>query len=393
MQSLPLLLLCWFSAPAPLPQDPCLKCRHQGVLPCDDHVDVPREEEEPSALTPVLNCSWAANCQKCGGTTWMDCPKCPSGERTKEIEEKRVHIRAWLESGQLEHKLGRAVPRIETKRFALVVDVIDLPVDDKRKKMMSGHVLAHQMARDCEHAAALVAEHYAIADMDFRAKMRMWLWPTLEKHQEAQQHFQRTISAGDFRVYGRDPCFSVWTEPKNFDTVPKVRTLFVHNATHLLLSNAFQPSWVGDIGGGWLDAGLGAWYEYELFGRVKNYCTEESSGLQDYEGGLWRAAVRRRLEREKEPFLPGLLQERTGQLAPDENALCWSFYDYLLAAHPGVVRKLMIELKQKKPAREVLPKELGMSLFAAEDAWRAWVGENYPLQGDDPKAPAKGKKR
>jgi hypothetical protein len=103
--------------------------------------------------------------------------------------------------------------------------------------------------------------------------------------------------------------------------------------------------------------------------------------------------VRRRLEREKEPFLPGLLQERTGQLAPDENALCWSFYDYLLAAHPGVVRKLMIELKQKKPAREVLPKELGMSLFAAEDAWRAWVGENYPLQGDDPKAPAKGKKR
>src|SRR6185436_15524324 len=113
-----------------------------------------REEEEPSAENPILFCTWAADCEACGGALWMDCPKCESGERTKEIEERRNAIHAWRESGQLEKKLGRAVPRLETKHFAIVVDVIELAIDDKAKKKMTGHALAHQMARDCEHVTA-----------------------------------------------------------------------------------------------------------------------------------------------------------------------------------------------------------------------------------------------
>ena len=57
----------------------------------------------------------------------------------------------------------------------------------------------------------------------------------------------------------------------------------------------------------------------------------------------------------------------------------------MLAAHPGVVRKLVIDLKQKKPARDVLAEHLGTDLFATEDAWRAWVSENYPIKGDEPR--------
>jgi hypothetical protein len=57
------------------------------------------------------------------------------------------------------------------------------------------------------------------------------------------------------------------------------------------------------------------------------------------------------------------------------------------------VRKLLLDLKQKKPARDVLAQHLGMDLFAIEDDWRAWVGENYPLQGDQARAPKKGKKK
>jgi len=375
------------------PQESCPNCLHRGVLPCKEHVDVPREEEEPSDGNPIVYCSWAAACAACGGTTWIDCPRCPRGERSAEVEERRGAIQAWLESGQLERKLDRAVPRLETRRFALVVEVDELPNDEKGRKKLSGHALAHQLARDEEHVAARVAEHFAMTEMDYRAKMRMWLWGSLRTHQEAQQHFQRTITTGDFKLLGRDPVFSVWTEPPHFDTVPKVRALFAHNAAHMLLSNAFQPHWVGDIGGGWLDVGLGAWYEYELFGRVRNYCLEEATALVDYEAGQWRAAVRRRLEREKERFLPALVQKRTGELSTAENALCWSFYDYLLTAHPGAVRGLMQDLKQKKPAREAIPRHLGLDLFAAEDAWRAWASEAYPLQGDEPRAAKKGKKK
>ncbi len=368
------------SAPLLL-QESCPNCLHRGVLPCKAHVEVPSAEEEPGPENPVLYCSWAANCAACEGTLWIDCPRCPRGERTKEVEERRAVIRNWMTPNALEKELGRGVARLETPRFRLVVDVRELP---EGKKKVSGHVLAHRLAQDLEHVTAKVAEHYQMGDADYRAKMRMWLWNDLETHQKAQAEFQGTITTGDFKLLGRDPVFSVWTEPTNFDTVPKVRELFVHNSAHMLLSNAFQPNWVGDIGGGWLDAGLGHWYEYELFGHTLNYCLEESTLLENYSGGQWRAAVRRRLEKERDPFLPGLLPKRTGAMSAAEHALCWSFYDWLLTK-PGVVRALMLDLKQKKQPRDVLAQHLGQDLFATEDEWRAWVAEAYPLKGDEPR--------
>jgi hypothetical protein len=394
MPALPLLLLASVSTFAsPAAQESCPNCLHRGVIACREHVDIPREEEEPTPENPMVYCSWAAACTACGGTMWVDCPRCSGGDRSAEIEEKRNVIRSWLENNQLQRKLGRPVGQLETKRFAIAVDVAELQTEEKGKKKMTAHALAHLLARDGERVAAMVAEQYAMTDMDYRARMRMWLWSTAEAHREAQKNFQGTVTGGDFKLLGRDPVFSVWTEPGDFDTVPKVRALFVHNGAHMLLSNAFQPMWVGDIGGGWLDVGIGAWYEYELFGRVVNYCVEESTIIRGYEDGQWRGAVRRRLEKEKDRFLPLLLTKRTGEMTAAENALCWSFYDYLLAEHPGVVRKLMIDLKQKKPAREVLQQQLGMDLFALEDAWRAWASEAYPLQGDEPKTPKKGKKK
>jgi len=376
------LLLVLFGA---VLQDSCPNCLHRGVLRCKQHNEVSIEDEEPSETNPIVYCSWAAACEKCDGTLWVDCPRCARGDLTKEVEERRRVIASWLENSQLKRALGRPVNGLETTRFAFAVDIEDLPGDERSKKRMSAHLLAHQLAQDCEHVAAQVNEHYQMTPMDYRAKMRLWLWSNLKDHQKAQEKFQGTLTTGDFKLLGRDPVFSVWTEPPNFDTVPKVRALFSHNAAHMLLSNAFQPNWVGDIGGGWLDAGVGHWYEYELFGRTVNYCLEEATLNENYENGQWRAAVRRRLEKEKDPFLPGLLPKRTGAMAAAEHALCWSFYDYLLDQHPGVVRKLMIDLKQKKPAREVLAEHLAMDLFATEAAWRSWVSERYPTRGDSPK--------
>jgi hypothetical protein len=75
-----------------------------------------------------------------------------------------------------------------------------------------------------------------------------------------------------------------------------------------------------------------------------------------------------------------------------EHALCWSIYDWLLAEHPGKVRLLVQDLKQKKPAREVIAAHLGMDVFATDAAWRAWVAEAYPTKGDEPREPG-AKKR
>src|SRR5262245_66064195 len=69
-------------------QESCPNCLHRGVLPCKAHTDVPVSEEEPGPDNPTLYCSWAAACEACGGTLWIDCPRCPRGDLTKQVEER-----------------------------------------------------------------------------------------------------------------------------------------------------------------------------------------------------------------------------------------------------------------------------------------------------------------
>ncbi len=361
-----------------IPDKGCPKCKHMGVLPCEAHADVSVADEER-----VAYCSFAAACEACGGSFWVDCPKCDGGSRSAEVEQRRAVVSAWMQPGALETHVKRALPRVETARFQLVADIEELR--DGKKKVRA-HVLLHRIADDVEHVNTRVAADYRLQPADYRCKMRMWLWDTVEEHQEAMEQFLGTVSRGDFKILGQNPVFSVWTEPTNFDDVTKVRMLFAHNAAHMLLSNALAPVWVGDCGGGWLDAGIGHWYEYELFGDTQNYCIEEATLPENWENGRWRAPIRRRLEREKEPFLPGLLQKNTGAMRQSEQALCWSFHDFLLARFPDSLRPMLAELKKReRPPREILTQHLGLDLFQVEDAWRAWVSETYPVKGDEPR--------
>jgi hypothetical protein len=359
----------------------CDKCHYEGVIACKAHA---KDGEEPSAENPLEFCSWAAHCEACAGVLWIDCSRCDGGPRSAEFEARKAAATAWNERNALEKTLGRAVGRLETKHFALVVDLEELPDGNKR---ISGHALAHRLALDLEHTAALVSQHFQAQDTDYRAKMRMWIFTDLETHKKAMEGFLGTVSTGDFKVLGRDPVFSVWAEPPHFETAPKARAVFVHNAAHMLMSNAFEPVWVGDTGGGWLDAGLGHWYEYEAFGRTLNYCIEEATAMQNWENGQWRAPIRKWLDKESTPLLPGVFSKRTGAMTQRESAVCWSFYDFLVAEHPDTLRGLMVALKKKdKEGRVVLKEQLGLDLAGAEAAWRAWVSETYPVQGDKPRA-------
>jgi hypothetical protein len=373
-----------------LQQRSCPDCLHQGVLPCNSHTEVTLAEEERTPENGLEFCSWFAACEDCRGTGFVDCQRCTDGERTAEIEKRAAEVAAWMRPNPLETALGRSVGRVQTKHHEIVVEV---PVLPEGKKKVKAHALAHRLAGDLEHVATRIAAHYSMTAEDYRARMRMWIWDDLASHRLAMEKFLGTITEGDFKMLGRDPVFSVWDEPNLFDTVPGVRALFAHNTAHMLLSNAFEPTWVGDIGGGWFDAGLGHWYEYELFGRTLNYCLEESTLNENYENGQWRAAVRKRLEREKEPLIPALLAKRTGQMSAAEHALCWSFYDWILAAHPGKVRPILAGLKKKVPARQVFTEHLAKDVFALEPDWRAWVAATYPVKGDEPRTASPSGKR
>ncbi len=352
----------------------CRRCEHRGVVPCTNH-----DKNLTAAESEVLFCSRAAACEACGGALLVDCARCEGGPENAAVEQRRASIRDWLASTPIEARLGRPLPRIETEHFRLVVETGD--VREGRKKV-DQHSLIHAIAGDVEAVARGLDEHFVVVDGDYFTKMQMWIWGEPESHKEVMLELIGSGSSGDFKMLGRAPKFSVWTEPNLFDRVDTIRALFAHNAAHMLLSNLERELWFGDLGGGWLDAGVGHYYEYELFGRSTQFCIEEATLSETYADGVWRAAIRKRLDKEDRPQLPPLLDRNTGAMKQSDQALCWSFYEWLVLHHAAKLRPMLDDLKQKMAARDVLKTHLGLSVLEIDAAWRAWVAASYPLKGD-----------
>ncbi len=368
----------------PLDDKGCRRCDQRGVKVCGEHSD-----ELHAMEAEVLFCSTIAACEECLGTLLVDCDRCDSGPDSHLIPDRRAEIEAWLSEDRMSEFLGRPVPHVETTHFELVVDV---PVMKDGKKKKDPHLTMHLVARDVEQVASLIAGHYDIERDDYFSVMRMWIWQDPESHAKVMKEFLLSTSTGDFKLLGKNPVFSVWTE-KAFRTVPGVRRLFTHNASHMLLSNVYRMLWTGDTGGGFFDAGAGHWYEYAVHELSVNYCIEEATVPLEYHGGVWRAPIRKRLKKEEQRMLPRLLPMNTGAMTLPDQALCWSFYDWIVNVHPEKLRVIQKALKEKRSGRDVLEEAFGESVLKLEEQWRAWVQETYPLKGDEPKTPKEKKKK
>ncbi len=399
------VLSCLFSlvlcAPLPVDGEGCRKCEHRGVLLCSNHT-----EEIHTYEKDVLFCSTVAACEDCAGALLVDCPKCDGGPDDHLIAPRQKEVADWMATHELSKFMERPLPMVETDRYQLLIDTGPLKLN--KRKSMDGHLLMHLVARDVMEVERLVAEHYGLVDQsaavegetaleasmrrNYSNKMRMWFWSTLEDHQKVMRKYMGNSSTGDFKLLGGRPVFSAWTE-KEMATVRGVRSACTHNAAHMLISNLRKPLWVGDIGGGWFDAGSGHWYEYEIHGRSTNYCIEEATVPLEYHGGVWRVALRKWIMKEDTYFLPRLMPMNTGAMTLPEQAICWSFYEWLVLNHQPALPKILEGLKAKQETRAVLKETLGMTVMQAEDAWRAWVVECYPIKGDELREPNQKKKR
>ncbi len=360
--------------------DGCRRCDHQGAVPCPEHDDDILELEKG-----VLFCSIVADCPACKGALLVDCERCEGGPLSATIAPRQAEVAAWLATDLMAPFLERPVPHVETDRFQLIVDT---GVLKDGKKKIDPHMIMHLVARDVETVSAMISEHFGITAKDYFNKMRMWIWQEPADHTKVMAKFLGSTSTGDFKLLGKDPVFSVFTEA-SFSTVPGVRRLFTHNATHMLLSNAYKMQWTGDTGGGFFDAGSAHYYEYKIHELSLNYCIEEATVPLNYHNGVWRAAIRKRLDKEDARALPRLLSMNTGAMTLPDQALCFSFYEWLVMVHPDKLAPLQKALKDKRPGRDVLEEVLGEKVLPIEDAWRAWVDETYPLKGDELRTPKK----
>ncbi len=366
-----LALLATPAAPFQEPPTGCRRCDHRGVLECTRHPKDLRALERE-----VRYCSVAATCPDCGGTLLVDCPRCDGGPDSALRERRLAEIAACRDRpDRVEKHLGRSLLRAETANFALIVDV---PAIRVQRRKMDGHRYLHLLLHDLEHVATLLHGHFQAGPGDHRTRQRMWFWAREADHRSVMLKFLFNASSGDFKFLGRDPIFSVWTGDGVFaNDGDKLHALAVHNGAHMLLSNLFRELWIGDLKGGWFDAGVAHWYEEEVFGRSVNYCIDESSVPPDYHGGVWRPVLYKRLRREKQALLPVLLNQLTGTLTPEQHALAWSLYDWLVHEHAETLRAFLQGFQQKRHSRELFRDLLDMDVRQVEEAWRAWVDEAY----------------
>ncbi|MBL4771459.1 MAG: hypothetical protein JKY61_10045 [Planctomycetes bacterium] len=381
----------------------CKRCKDLGVWPCGEHSKELLELEKG-----VQFCSLAAACEPCGGSFLVDCDRCDHGTRSDWMEQRKVEVADWLAGEPMSLYLGRPVPHVETMHFLLIVDTG--PLRKSKKKVVDNHTCLHRVATDVEQVASLMGQHLGLSGEGpaqkvtvgpslegvepkggYFAKMRMWVWADRKVHRAVMQEFLNSGASGDFKLLGKNPVFSVWTE-KEFKTLPQIRRLFTHNAAHMLISNLYKELWFGDTTGGWFDAGAAHWYEYFIHELTTSYCIEEGTVLRNYHDGRWRTAIRRRLAKESGPFLPRLIVKDTGQMELPEQALCWSFYDWIVANRPEALQPMLRALKQETPSRQILKETLGLSLAQIEERWRAWVVVTYPMKGDKPKRAKKSKR-
>lgn len=359
------------------PQEGCRRCDHQGVVVCPKH-----KEEMLEAEARVHFCSVAAECSDCEGTLRIDCRHCEGGPGVEPMEARRKEIQAWLGTSEVAAHFGRSVPRCESDHLELVFET-GRKIKDGRKTM-DPHVLMHQVADDCEHVASRIVEHFQVEEGEevtkggFPAKMRMWLWSNADDHSSALETFLKMSARGDFKLLGRDPVFSVWQEPGLFSTAPGIRSVFGHNIGHMLISNLDRELDISITGGGWFDAGIAHWYEYDRFERSVNYCTEEASIAESFANGVWKASMRKLVEKSDSGLFIATLSMPTTAMSAQQQAVCWSFYDWLVAVHRPKLRLILRGLKTKTPTRNLFREHLGMTTLDAEAAWKEWVMATYP---------------
>jgi hypothetical protein len=371
MLSIALLLALSGAIPGP-DQDGCRRCDFRGVTDCPQHDDELRE------LEPTVFCSVAAACADCGGSMVLDCEHCDGGPENAAMEARRAELAAWAAVPHpLETELGLQLIRIENERFELAGSISKLK---RGKHTVDGHTFFHHLARDGSRTAALIDEHYQVnAAEDYRARMRLWLWHSRDEHLRVMSEHLNSGSTGDYKLLGKDPIFSACSSDPLFNNDYDVLlSLGVHNAAHMLTSNLFQEEWIGLEGAGWFDVGLAHWYEEQVIGRHRHYCVDEAHGPWKWNDPLWRAKVRKYLDKEKDRQITQLVGMQTGEVPDWGHAVSWSFYDWIVATKPAALRPILIGLKQKVPTRELIRDHVGLDLFAAEDAWREWVIATYP---------------
>ena len=370
-----------------LRQPRCSKCKHTGLVACKEHKksDVAHEHN-------ALYCSEFADCEVCAGVGLFDCEGCNNEVAQKWLEERRAgQARFAEELAELDTEMGRKLVKARSEHFVLVWDVEQMKVGKKRLKQ---HELLHLYLDRLERLFDDYLELMQAGEAEFAQPARVFVWWLLRDQEEASLRFCNNMGRTGVKLMGSSINYSVLARApaagggtpgtasggQELDKDEFLHRNLIHNVTHLLLSHQTPSRWIGNIKGGWADAGLAHFFEERYFGVCDNYCYQEVNSNRDFKGGKWKPEVRKMAARKDHPPVAEVFAQNTNTLTLEQHALSFSYVDFLLQRDGEAFSTLCRRLRGKTPTRDALKETFGWTPFEFEEEWRAWVLATYPTR-------------
>ena len=379
MKAILLLLLSLWITPAAAADDDeparvhCKTCKHVGRRPCKEH-----KKAECELELNAQYCSFVADCEACEGVGWVDCDRCenPAGEEWLAAR-RRSQAELAEEHRNLDEEMRRTLLKAASEHFVVVWDLEDMKVGRKR---LDGHELLHLYLDRLETLFDDYVEIFDAGEGDFQKRLKVMVW-WLEKDQlEASLRFCNNGSKRGVKLLGSTPIYSVCGNRQNFKDDETLHRSVIHNVSHLMLSHHSPSNWVGNIKGGWADAGVAHYFEERYFQLCTNYCYTEGSSLLDFKGGRWKPAIRKMVAMGDAPPVAQVFTKNTDTLTLPEHAVSFSYVDYLIHLDGAKANRLFRRLRGKTPTRDALKEVYGLSVLEFEEAWGAWVVDTYPAR-------------
>lgn len=371
------VLTCFSAIPPASPageQDPgprCAKCKSLGRLECPEH-----PKAECALEDEVLFCSWIADCEVCGGSGFVDCPRCANEAAEAELARRRAQVSARRKAlAWIDETMGRAVRKVETEHMITVFEIDRLKVE---KRQPSAHELLHIYGARMEQLARDYRSILGAREKDFREKPLVMVWWLPKDQKQASLRFCDQGMVAGVKLMGTHPRYSVCGNRQFFRGDEQLHRNLVHNVTHLLLSHQAPSFWIGNVKGGWADEGLAHWFEDRAFGICDTYCYQEQNTQIGFKGGRYRKAVRAMVAKGNITPAATVFTRNTDTLTPAENALAMSYVDYLMSLDPAKLNRLLAQLRSRVPTRDALKAVFGLSVLEFEARWKDWVLANYP---------------
>jgi hypothetical protein len=367
------------AAPAQFPGPLCSKCKTTGKI------ENPLFKELNKLEGKATCCSYPIEKDPVGhGLPWLPCKDCRNEAAQKAAQDEFKPLfdgrTAWLaDRHKINQTLDTELTHVETKNFLVTMAIERMSVDNKQ---LNQHEIAHLYADRLEKLYQDFLDRFGLKDEDMiYVRHRVMLFPTQKLSMKAGPIYVGMTSTEACKRLGMDSTFCGWWNKQLNPQDSDLHSYVIHHVSHMLLTMVGGLNyciWLGHIGSGWLEEGLGHFYEMEWFGAGRTHCTRESSMLADWIHDDWRPWIRKRAVQGDVVDLASLDGKTSDALNAKEHVFSWSFVDYLLNAEdPHKFPEFVKRLKTKEQLSTAMRAVYGFTVAGFNDKWKDYVIKKY----------------